>query len=124
MKAIAVVALSLFLVSTAFAATSQPVSYQSGDETVQGVLYTPDNAKGRLPAIVVIHEWYGLNDWVKEQAGKLADQGYTALAIDLYRGKVATSPDEAHELMRGLPDRKSTRLNSSHIQKSRMPSSA
>jgi carboxymethylenebutenolidase len=41
----------------------------------------------------VIHEWWGLNDWVKEQASKLADQGYEALAIDLYRGKVATTPD-------------------------------
>jgi carboxymethylenebutenolidase len=101
----------LFLASAAFAATSQPVSYKSGDETVQGVLYTPANSKSgaRLPAIIVIHEWWGLNDWVKEEAGKLADQGYVTLAIDLYRGKVATTPDEAHELMRGLPDDRSLR---------------
>jgi len=52
----------------------------------------------------VIHEWWGLNDWVKEQASKLADQGYVALAVDLYRGKVATTPDMAHELMRGLAE--------------------
>src|SRR5947209_395344 len=101
----------LLLASAAFAATSQPVSYKSGDETVQGVLYTPANSKAgaKLPAIVVIHEWWGLNDWVKEEAGKLADQGYVTLAIDLYRGKVATTPDEAHELMRGLPDDRSLR---------------
>src|SRR5439155_25655710 len=97
--------------SAAFAATPQPVSYKSGDETVQGVLYTPANAKpgAKLPAVIVIHEWWGLNDWVKEEAGKLADQGYVTLAIDLYRGKVATTPDEAHELMRGLPDDRSLR---------------
>jgi carboxymethylenebutenolidase len=91
-----------------FAADSRPVSYKSGDETVNALLYTPPG-KGPLPAIVVIHEWWGLNDWVKEQASKLADQGYVALAIDLYRGKVATTPDEAHELSRGLPQDRATR---------------
>ena len=91
-----------------FAATSKAVSYKSGDETVQGVLYTPEG-KGSFPALVVIHEWWGLNDWVKEQASKLADQGYVALAVDLYRGKVATSPDMAHELMRGVPEDRAAR---------------
>jgi len=109
MKAIFFLLGSLLLASAAFAATSQPVTYKSGSDTVPGVLFTPDNAKGKLPAIVVIHEWYGLNDWVKEQAGKLADQGYVTLAVDLYRGKVATTPDEAHELMRGLPDDRALR---------------
>ncbi|MDP9268278.1 MAG: dienelactone hydrolase family protein [Acidobacteriota bacterium] len=100
---------SLLLATAAFAATSQPVSYKSGGDTVQGLLFKPAQAKGKLPAIVVIHEWYGLNDWVKEQAGKLADQGYVTLAVDLYRGKVATTSDEAHELMRGLPDDRALR---------------
>jgi carboxymethylenebutenolidase len=50
-----------------------------------------------------------LNDWVKEQASKLGDQGYEALAIDLYRGKVATTPDMAHELMRGVPEDRAKR---------------
>ncbi|HEX3321541.1 MAG TPA: dienelactone hydrolase family protein [Terriglobales bacterium] len=87
----------------AFAADGKSVSYKSGDETVQGMLYSPAG-NGPFPALVVIHEWWGLNDWVKEQASKLADQGYVTLALDLYRGKVATSPDMAHELMRGVPD--------------------
>ena len=93
---------------TAFAATPKNVSYKSGDETVQAILYTPEG-KGPFPGIVVIHEWWGLNDWVKEQASKLSDQGYVALAIDLYRGKVATTPDEAHELMRGVPEDRAAR---------------
>ena len=66
-------------------------------------------ARGPFPAIIVIHEYWGLNDWVKEQASKLADQGYEALAIDLYRGKVATTPDTAHELMRGVPEDRAKR---------------
>lgn len=95
--------LFLVLAGSSLAATGAPVSYKSGDDTVQGVLYTPAG-KGPFPAIVVIHEWWGLNDWVKEQASKLADQGYVALAVDLYRGKVADTPDMAHELMRGLAE--------------------
>jgi carboxymethylenebutenolidase len=100
--------LTLLFAFSAFAATSRNVSYKSGDDTVQAVLYSPDG-KGPFPGIVVIHEWWGLNDWVKEQAGKLADQGYVALAIDLYRGKVATTPEEAHEIMRGVPEDRAKR---------------
>jgi carboxymethylenebutenolidase len=95
-------AILLAAVST-LAADGKTVSYKSGEETVQGILYTP-TGKGPFPALVVIHEWWGLNDWVKDQASKLADQGYAALAIDLYRGKVATTSDMAHELSRGLPE--------------------
>src|SRR5512140_740995 len=92
----------LLLTASAFAATARDVTYMSGDETVKGIVYTPEG-KGPFPALVVIHEWWGLNDWVKDQATKLADQGYVTLAVDLYRGKVAKTSDEAHELMRGVP---------------------
>ena len=51
----------------------------------------------------MIHEWWGLNDWVKEQASDLAKHGYVVLAVDLYRGQVADDPDTAHQLSRGLP---------------------
>ena len=94
--------------ATALAADGKPVSYKSGDETVQAVLYAP-SGKGPFPALVVIHEWWGLNDWVKDQASKLADQGYVTLAIDLYRGKVATTPEMAHEIMRGVPEDRAKR---------------
>jgi carboxymethylenebutenolidase len=101
--------LLVLVFSTAgFAATPKNVSYKSGNETVNAVLYTP-NGSGPFPALVVIHEWWGLNDWVKEQAQKLADQGYATLAIDLYRGKVATTPEEAHEIMRGVPEDRANR---------------
>jgi carboxymethylenebutenolidase len=94
--------------SSSFAADSKSVSYKSGDDTVQALLYTPPG-KGPFPALIVVHEYWGLNDWVKDQASKLADQGYEALAIDLYRGKVATTPDMAHELMRGVPEDRAKR---------------
>src|SRR5579884_4072896 len=107
MKAILTVLILLFAVS-ALAATSKDVTYKSGDETVKGIIYTP-TGKGPFPGIIAIHEWWGLNDWVKEQASKLADQGYVALALDLYRGKVATTPEEAHEIMRGVPEDRAKR---------------
>jgi hypothetical protein len=56
----------------------------------------------RHRAIIVIHEWWGLNERVKEQADKLAANGYVALAVDLYAGKVAADPTEARKLKRGL----------------------
>jgi carboxymethylenebutenolidase len=99
--ALGIVAFGLAL--RAGASKTETVSFKSGDETVSAYLAMPDGA-GKHPAIIVIHEWWGLNDWVKEQAQKYAAQGYVALAVDLYRGKVAANPDEAHILMRGLPD--------------------
>jgi carboxymethylenebutenolidase len=108
MKKIYLLILVALFASSAFAAESKSVSYKSGDETVPAALYTPAG-KGPFPAIIVIHEYWGLNDWVKEQASKLAEQGYVALAVDLYRGKVATTPDMAHELMRGVPEDRAKR---------------
>jgi len=105
----ALLALLMFgFAATSFAADGKPVTYKSGDETVNGILYTPQG-KGPFPALVVIPEWWGLNDWVKEQASKLADEGYVTLAFDIYRGKVATTPDEAHQLSRGLPEDRANR---------------
>ncbi len=109
MKQTALVAfILLLLVATSFSADGKDVTYKSGDETVHATVYTP-SGKGPFPALLVVHEWWGLNDWVKEQASKLADQGYVALAVDLYRGKVATTPDQAHEIMRGVPEDRAKR---------------
>ena len=96
-------ALVLCVAIISFAADSKTVSYKSGDETVSGYLAFP-GGQGKHPAIIMIHEWWGLNDWVKEQAQKYSANGYVVLAVDLYRGKTGTTPDEAHILMRGLPD--------------------
>src|SRR6187549_3310054 len=83
-------------------AAEQTVSYKSGTETVSGLLVTPEG-NGPFPAVIVIHEWWGLDAWVKDQARALAKEGYAALAVDLYRGKVTASQEEAHQLMMGTP---------------------
>ncbi len=108
MRALLTTALLFVLALSATAAESHEVSYRSGDETVHAVLYKP-TGDGPFPALVVIHEWWGLNDWVKQQADRYAQLGYLTLAIDLYRGRVATTPDEAHEIMRGVPEDRAQR---------------
>ena len=90
------------LVVRAQAPKTQTVEFPSGKETASGFLAVPDKP-GVYPGLVVIHEWWGLNDWVKEQSEKLAEQGYIVLAVDLYHGKSAADPADAHELMRGMP---------------------
>ena len=87
---------------------SEIVEFPSGSETVRGFLALP-GMPGRHAAILVIHGDAGLNEWVQEQARKLAAQGYVALAVDLYRGRVAADDEEAHELARGLPDDRALR---------------
>jgi carboxymethylenebutenolidase len=96
--------------TTGFAAgvRTQDITFASGDETIAGYLALPESP-GKHPALVVIHEWWGLNDWVKEQARDLAEQGYIALAVDLYRGQVAYDPTLAHELSRGMPQDRALR---------------
>jgi carboxymethylenebutenolidase len=87
---------------------TEMVKFPSGKDTIEGFLAVPEKP-GRYPGVIVIHEWWGLNDWVKEQTQKIAEQGYVVLAVDLYRGKTATDPNEAHELMRGLPQDRAVR---------------
>lgn len=84
------------------------VTIKSGDEQIKGFLAEPDG-KGPFPAIVVIQEWWGLNDWIKENAKRLAAQGYVALAPDLYRGKVTDDPTVAGQLLKGLPKDRAVR---------------
>lgn len=85
------------------------VSYKSGDETVSGYLALPPGT-GKHPALIVVHEWWGLNDWVRGKTDRFSRDGYVALAIDLYRGKSAgNDADVAHQLMRGLPEDRAAR---------------
>jgi carboxymethylenebutenolidase len=80
---------------------TKPVTYASIDgKDIQGYLARPEGVEGALPAIIVIHEWWGLNDNIRAMADKLAGEGYTALAVDLYNGRVAEDSEQAQEYMR------------------------
>jgi carboxymethylenebutenolidase len=83
--------------------TDEPMEYRSGKDAVRGLLSRPAG-EGPFPAVVVVHGDFGLNDSIKQQARRLADRGYLALAVDLYRGEVPGDVMDAHILGRGLPD--------------------
>ena len=102
MKRLLLVACVVLGFSGLVRAGEETVSYKSGDESVSSFLATP-TGPGPHPALVVIQEWWGLNDWVKDQARAFAKEGYVALAVDLYRGKVADKQEDAHQLMMGAP---------------------
>jgi len=63
-----------------------------GPAKLTGYLAVPQG-KGPFPALVVIHEWWGLNDQIRAAAADLAKAGYAALAVDLFRGTLAKSPE-------------------------------
>jgi carboxymethylenebutenolidase len=84
----------------AVAVTGDPVVYASiGGQEITGYLARPTHADHPLPGLIVIHEWWGLNDNIRAMTRRLAGEGYVALAVDLYGGQTATTPAEARELM-------------------------
>ena len=78
-----------------FETTSESVNYF---ESSKGYLARPV-INGDYPGVIMIHEWWGLNQNIKEMADNLASHGYVVLAVDLYDGKVATTSEEARQLM-------------------------
>lgn len=70
---------------------------------IRGFRSRPRNAKKDAPAIILVHEWWGLNDNIRGMAGQYAGEGYVALAVDLY-GTVAPTPDSAAKLYRYVMD--------------------
>jgi carboxymethylenebutenolidase len=83
--------------------TGEAVVYTTADgQDINGWLAKPANADGPLPGLIVIHEWWGLNDNVRKAAERLAGEGYIALAVDLHKGKAAATPKEAMQMARVL----------------------
>ena len=75
-------------------------------DTAQGALAVPAGA-GRAPAVILVHEWWGLTDQIEHTAERLAEAGFVALAVDLYRGFVTRDPAEAQRQMVALPRERS-----------------
>ena len=72
------------------------ISYSIGNETFKGLVAYDENIKGKRPAILIVHEWWGLTDYPKMRARQLAKLGYIAFAVDMFgNGKIATNPTEA-----------------------------
>jgi len=75
------------------------ITYKAGDVTLAGFVAYDESIKGKRPVVLVVHEWWGLNDYTKMRARKLAALGYLAMAVDMFgNGKNAANPEEAREL--------------------------
>ena len=90
----------LFLLTTVVYAQGEirgePVEYVAGDTTMKGYLAYDDGISGKRPGILVVHEWWGHNEYTRKRARMMAELGYVALAVDMYgEGKQARHPDDA-----------------------------
>lgn len=108
MKTLAGVPLATILADPKLAALAaeelQQVSATTEDgRTVNAVLALPE-VQEKAPGILLIHEWWGLNDQIKSMAREFAQQGFVALAVDLYDGTVAQTPDKARSLMQAVKE--------------------
>ena len=89
----------------------EEVEYTSDGVTMKGFIAFDDAVKGKRPGVLVVHEWWGLNDYARNRARMLAGLGYTALAVDMYGdGETASHPDDAGkfagEVFKNLPEAK------------------
>lgn len=84
------------------------VDYSAGGVTLKGYLAYDTKISGKRPGVLIVHEWWGQNSYVRKRADMLAKLGYTALALDMYgEGKIADHPDDAgkfaSEVMKNFP---------------------
>lgn len=86
------------VLGTASALRGESVNYFPEDPKASGYIVTPDS-KGKKPALIIVHEWYGLKLRIKEMADALADEGYVVLAADMYSGKTGSNSTENRALM-------------------------
>ena len=80
--------------------TTETLSLETANGPTTAYVAMPDG--GGTRAIILIHEWWGLNDYIKSVARRYADEGFIAIAVDLYRGKTASDPTEASQMMNAL----------------------
>ena len=95
---------------------AEEVVYGTADgQPLRGYLARPqDAASGSLPGVVVIHEWWGLNDNIRMMTRRLAGEGYVALAVDMYGGQTAATPEEARNLMQTVMGNRGAGLANLH----------
>lgn len=80
---------------------SAPVAYKDGSDNLTGYLYWNAAVEGKRPGVLVVHEWWGLDDYARSRAEQLAELGYVAFAVDMYGGnKVTSHPAQAGEWMK------------------------
>lgn len=95
-KILLFIGMMVFAAAANAAIKTKQVSYEANGTKLKGFIAWDDAVKGKRPGVLVVHEWWGLNDYARKRARMLAEQGYTALALDMYgHGKQAHHPDDA-----------------------------
>ena len=79
---------------------TETLNFDTANGETTAYVAMPDDTNGK--AVILIQEWWGLNDHIKDIANRYADEGFTAIAPDLYRGKIAANPQEAGAMMQAL----------------------
>lgn len=108
---VGLVLMAVLMMGLAFQAEAalkgEKVTYQQGGTKLQGYLVYEDSNQAQRPGVLVVHEWWGLNDYAKKRAEELAKEGYVALAVDMYGdGKTTTHPQEAGEWAKAVRQNK------------------
>ena len=81
------------------AVKEEPVTYKAGDTTMKGFVVYDDASRNKRPGVLVVHEWWGITKHTRDEARKLASQGYTAFVVDMFGdGKTADNPKDAGAL--------------------------
>jgi dienelactone hydrolase len=90
--------LAMLCGSAEAALRTEAIEYRHGDAVLEGYLAYDDAFEGKRPGVAVVHEWWGLNAYVKKRADKLARMGYVAFALDMYgKGKITKDAKQAGE---------------------------
>lgn len=95
--------ITLFSLSVNAAVVTEEIKYDVGGKTFTGYMAYDDAVKGKRPGILVLHEWWGHDDYARKRASMLAELGYTAFALDMYgSGVLAKHPDDAKKFMNAM----------------------
>jgi len=106
--------LYVFLLNISFASAEvvgEKISYEVDGETMKGYIAFDDAIKAKRPGVIVVHEWWGHNDYAQKRARMLAELGYTAIALDMYgEGKQASHPKDAGKMAKEIRTNKDKML--------------
>lgn len=96
--ALTILAATIATMSARADITVTPVPYKHADLELEGLLAAPKDAAGKLPAVLIVHEWWGRNDFARRKAEQLAAMGYVAFAVDMFgKGVVTDDPAKARQ---------------------------
>jgi len=117
-----IVLMAMLVTGARAGVVGKEVSYSADSVTMKGYIAFDDSVKVKRPGILVVHEWWGINDFARKRATMLAELGYVALALDMYGdGKSATHPDDAGKfagaVMKNMPVMKARFLDALELLK-------